>query len=144
MISFLAILSLLTTFSKGEAVEITNCFFGKNELNIALNALHSKSILELETNKLSLNARDVKGLETMDLNKDAWMVGNKAILLVEEAQGTPWVVFSTRESSGNDESNIKINFSAGEGGKTFKGVITFECLNDGLFFKDIHYFSAIN
>ncbi|MCC6412833.1 MAG: hypothetical protein IT270_14305 [Saprospiraceae bacterium] len=117
------------------------CSFGKRELNIALNALGSRYLLGLDSNKININTLEIEGFEYSDFKNESWQVGSKTVQSVEYHRNIPWVKFSSRKPI--EGTDLTINFSTLEGGRRSQGTISFVCENDSLFFKDIQYLTSI-
>ena len=115
------------------------CDPAQEEIEKALNVLHSRKILDLSNNELNIK---LPAEYSSYISKEEIKVGDKKIKLFVDKVSVPTVNFTDIKKE-NDRS-IKILFVASEAGYRYRGEILFECKNDVLVYKDIHYLSEIN
>ena len=114
------------------------CDISKEEVGIALNVLHSQSILEIANNELNINFPE----EYRKFISNEVKIGNRIVKLYTDKISIPLINFTVIKKE--EDNGIKILFTASEAGHRYSGKIIFECKNEELVFKDIHFLSEID
>jgi hypothetical protein len=118
-----------------------SCEFGQSELEKVINVLHTKKIIKMKSNKLSVTLPEDYG----DLIPTVVSISNKEIEIYSDEKKLPSVKitkFSKKQSS--NRINVSFYVSEPESAYRYGGEIVFKCLDDNLIFENIHYWSAID
>ncbi|MEM9885747.1 MAG: hypothetical protein AAF849_07640 [Bacteroidota bacterium] len=114
------------------------CNIGKDQVLIALNALHSRNILSIPSNKLSVSISK-ENIRDITLKKGSIQLQNKSVQLANGSKS--WIQFLDIDT--DIEERVILKFKAGEAGYSYMGDIIFVCEQGKLVYSDLRYISAI-